>query len=63
MEGAHPGRHGCVSPGTGSGRMHTVETGYVTPKYSAWERSPLGLKTCDLRYRFGEGVTLETVDM
>ena len=52
-----------MSPGTGSGRMHMVETGYVTPKYSAWERSPLGLKTCDLRYRFGEGVTLETVDM
>ena len=42
--------------------MHTVETGYVTPKYSAWERSPLGLKTCDLRYRFWEGVTLKIVD-
>lgn len=37
--------------------MHTVETGYVTPKYSAWERSPWGLKTCDLRW------DLETMDM
>ena len=34
------------------------------PKYSAWERSPWGLKTYDLsRYRIWEDFTLETVDM
>ena len=58
----HPGDYGHVSPGTGSGRMHMIETGYVTPN-TVPERGHPGLKTCDLRYRIWEGVILETVDM
>ena len=63
-KGNHDGNCGCVTPGTMSGRLVTVEKLWTCDyKYSAWEGSPWELKTCDLRYRVWEAVILETVDV
>ena len=42
MEGAHPGIHGYVFPGTGSGRVSAWKLQIFDPRYRVWEGGHTG---------------------
>ena len=64
MEGAHPGKHGGVFPGTGSGRVSAWKLQIFDPRYRVWEGGHTGdcghvTQVQDL----GNDSTPETMDM